>query len=101
MPSPEAFHAAMIDLYHVVKRECSGYVPSYFSQMVSDHGGLAAAKTLLHASQVSSGFTRLWELHRLDLTVEAFILQDQWRPLFSEEEVAIAKSRLQEYGYAT
>lgn len=90
----------MVELYHVVKRECRGYVPSYFSQMVSDRGGLAAAKALIHADQVSTGFTRLWELRRLDLTVEAFVLQDHWRSLFSEEELAIAKKRLQAYGYA-
>ena len=36
---------------------------------------------------------------RLDLTVEAVMLQDRWRYLFSEQERDIARQRLQQYGY--
>lgn len=94
-----AFHEAMLDLYKVVRKECPGYNPTLFLQMVSERGGFAAAKALIHADQVSTGFTRLWELHHLDLTVEAFILNDPWRSLFSEDELHIAERRLEAYGF--
>ena len=67
--------------------------------MVSDRGGLATARYLLHASSVSEGFTALWERRRLDLTVEAVVLQERFAPLFSDEERRIARARLREYGY--
>ena len=46
--------------------------PSYFAQMLGEHGAVGAARLLINARTVSDGFTRLWELNRLDLTVEAF-----------------------------
>jgi hypothetical protein len=94
-----AFHDAMVDLDHRAKREVS-YPGSYFIQMASNLGGLAAAKQLLHAPDVAQGFTTLWERGRLDLTVEALIVEEtRFRPLFTEEEVAIARERLGKYNY--
>jgi hypothetical protein len=61
--------------------------------------GLGAARQLLHASSVSSGFTTLWEKGRLDLIVEAFVLQEPWSALFTDKELQIARGRLAEYGY--
>jgi TIR domain len=95
-----AFHTAMVDVYQRAKRE-AGYHATYFIQMVSDRGGLATARHLLHASSVSEGFTALWERHRLELTVEAVVLQERFAPLFSDEERKIARARLAEYGYHT
>ena len=43
-------------------------------------------------------FTTLWELKRLDLSVEAFVLRSEYAPLFTEEERGIARARLKEYG---
>jgi TIR domain len=95
-----AFHKAMVDVYQRAKRE-AGYHATYFVQMVSDRGGLATARQLLHASSVSEGFTALWERRRLDLTVEAVVLQERFASLFSDEEREIARTRLAEYGYQT
>jgi TIR domain len=95
-----AFHTAMVDVYQRAKRE-AGYHATYFIQMVSDRGGLATARHLLHASSVSEGFTALWERRRLDLTVEAVVLQERFASLFSDEERKIARDRLAEYGYHT
>jgi len=41
----------------------------------------------------------LWERQRLDLTVEAIILEEEWHSLFSEQERQIARNRWAEYGY--
>ncbi len=47
--------------------------------MASEHGGVEAAKRLLHAPNVSEGFVTLWEKGRLDLSAEALVLQERFR----------------------
>ncbi|TCC00586.1 caspase family protein [Micromonospora zingiberis] len=93
------FHAAMLDGYRRAKKELN-YNAAYFLQMVQQIGGLEAARRLIRASSVSSGFTTLWEKGRLDLAVEAVVLQDRFTGLFTEEELDIARNRLAEYGYS-
>ncbi|GIJ11425.1 caspase domain-containing protein [Micromonospora andamanensis] len=93
------FHAAMLDGYRRAKKELN-YNAGNFIQMVQQVGGLEAARRLLRASSVSSGFTTLWEKGRLDLAVEAVVLQDRFAGLFSDEELDIARDRLAEYGYS-
>lgn len=93
-----AFHDAMIGIYQDAK-SLAGYNATRFLSMVSESGGLETARTLLHASNVSDGYTALWERGHLDLTVEAEILNPQWHSLFTSEEREIARKRLSEYGY--
>ncbi len=92
------FDAAMMNIYHRALNEC-GYRATRFLQMLFDHRGLETARILLHASHVSDGYIALWERKRLDLTVEALILESEWRPLFSDQELKIARKRLADYGY--
>src|SRR3989441_3727295 len=92
------FNEAMLDVYRQAKAE-AGYNATRFLGMVTDLGGYETARTLLHSPTVSEGYTALWERGRLDLTVEAVILQSEWRELFSELEREIARRRLAEYGY--
>lgn len=92
------FDAAMMNVYRRALSECD-YNATRFHQMLYDHRGLQTARILLHASDVSDGYVALWERHRLDLTVEALILQEEWHPLFSDQEREIARKRLTEYGY--
>lgn len=92
------FHQAMIDVYERAKSE-AGYNAVKFLQMVSDRGGLETARTLINARTPSSGYTALWERGRLDLTVEAVVLQDEWRTLFTDRERSIAEARLRAYGW--
>ena len=67
--------------------------------MLSDYGGLGTAHRLLASSEVSSGFTALYERGRLDLTVEALVLKLEFARLFTDEEVETARQRLAELGY--
>jgi len=92
------FHEAMLDVYRRAKTEAH-YNPVRFLRMVSERGGLETARHLLHAPTVSEGYTALWERGRLDLTVEALILEPQWQPLFGKEERRIAVERLKEYEF--
>lgn len=88
----------MVAIYDEAKRSLS-YNATRFIQMVSEHGGVAAARQLLRATNVSDGFTVLWEKGRLDLSVEAHVLLPEFESLFTEDERVIARSRLREYGW--
>jgi len=61
-------------------------------------GGVAVAKQLLAAQRPSDGFTRLWEMGRLDISVEARVLQPRLAPSFSAAERMKARRWLREYG---
>ena len=93
------FHQEMLRIYD----ECSqfGYRPTRFRQMVNRDGGWETARTLLQGETLSDGFVRLWEENRLDLTVEALVVRDPWRRLFTESEISKAARRLEEMGYST
>jgi hypothetical protein len=88
----------MLEIYERAKTECK-YNAARFLQMVAERGGLQAARQLLRTPGVSEGFTALCLCKRLDLTVEAHVLNPQWRGLFTEEEIKIAEKRLSDVGY--
>lgn len=92
------FHSAMISIYQRALVECN-YKATLFLRMVSEYGGLGAAKRLLHAPSIQYGFEKLWELGRLDLTMESLILKEPWGQIFTEEELTIAKERLKALDY--
>ena len=94
------FDAAMMDIYHRARAEAK-YNASRYLQMLNENRGLRTAQTLLSAQTVSEGYTALWERKRLDLTVEALILQPRWNDLFTDEDRAIARNRLNKYSYQT
>ena len=88
----------MVGIYQTSKREL-GYNATRFLQMIMDQGGLAAARQLLWSDTPSDGFTTLWEHRRLDLSVEALVLLKEFAPLFSSDDHAQARARLQSYGW--
>lgn len=94
----EQFDQAMLDIYRDVKKHCN-YNATYFFQMLNERGGIAAARYLITTNTPSEGFTKLWVCGRLDLTVEAVVLKPEYASLFSEEELELARKRLEEYGY--
>ncbi len=93
----ELFHQEIMDAYRKAIIEC-GYAAHRFLQMVAERGALQTAKDLLHDHdpKPGSGFLKLGELNRLDLTVEAVVLKDAWKDLFTPEELAIARKRIQQ-----
>ena len=91
------FHRAMLNIYDAAAK--LGYRPTRFVQMVHEHGGVAAAKRLLSGPVAQSGLTTLWELERLDISMEALVVQERWQPLFSDAERQAARDRLSAYGY--
>ena len=93
------FDSAMFEIYRRAKSE-AGYNASIFLRMLMERGGLSTAKYLINSSQPSDGYTHLYERGRLDLTVEAMVVENQeWHSLFQPDELARALARLDAYGY--
>lgn len=75
------------------------YYPTRFIQMIHESGALVTAKSLLRDSDIQAGLMRLWELGRLDLSLEAQVLQPKYTDLFSPEERRSARERLEKMGW--
>ena len=93
-----AFDEAMRNIYQSALSECR-YRATRFLQMVEQYGGVSAAKQLLHSPGHPEGLTKLWELRRLDLSMEALVLKDPWKTLFTEEDIRIARKRLKDLDF--
>ncbi|WP_283137519.1 hypothetical protein [Rhizohabitans arisaemae] len=103
-PSPDGgpvaleFEKAMRELYERARSEAN-YHTTYFLGMLAELGALVTARKLLYAPAVSDGFAILWERGRLDLTVEALVIQPRFADLFTTQEIEIARHRLDRFGY--
>ncbi len=85
------FHNDMIDLYRQGKE--LGFNSTRFLQMISEFGGYETACRLIAGRDDVSGFTELWEVNRLDLSME-YLVVHKWAHIFSEEQVGICAERL-------
>ena len=100
LKGPIEFEKAMHGIYTRAKNE-AGYNATIYIQLLHNRGGLGTAKYLINAATVSEGYTALWQLGRLDLTVEAMIIDNpQWHSLFMPEELERARQRLVAYRYS-
>jgi len=92
----DEFHRALENrVYADIK---SHDFPEFLLQAMRRYGGVFAAKQILSISPVRSGLVELREQGRLDKSVEALMLQERWRPLFSEDELNLARRRLRDLG---
>ncbi len=96
-PLEKRWHREMLSIHAAAK--AIDYNASRFIQMVDDRGGLAAARALINDGRPSEGFTRLWELRRLDISVEARALKPEYRPLFTRQGLRRCRDRLAAYGW--
>jgi hypothetical protein len=96
----EQFHAAMLGIHEQAARLKPPYRATRFRQLVLSSGGKAAADQLLVPGNPSDGFTELFLRGRehLKLSVEYLVLQEPWRPLFSDDQLAVARRRLHDMG---
>lgn len=92
------FDEDMINIYSSAKKDI-GYKATRFMQLVAKKGGLQAAKQLISKEGGTYGFEVLWENKRLDLSVEAHVIKDEYQELFTDEERAICRKRLKDFGY--
>lgn len=96
----ENFERAMVRLYEQAFKEL-GYDAVYLMRMASNEGGVTTARTLVMSSLASDGFVYLWKHQRLDLTVEALVVQKEFAPLFDVHVIARAEQRLREHGWTS
>lgn len=92
-----AFHRAVLSGIEVLRS--SGYSPTRFEQMVGVDGARDAARSLLRGRDASDGFTTLWEMGRLDMSIEAMVLLPWYESLFTDDERATARRRLDAHGF--
>ena len=88
----EMFHSEMWQLYEKQRQVMRD--PIRFRGMLTNLGGLATAIRMLDRSTPGGGFTELWNVGYPDLSVEALVLEDPWCSLFTDEQLAVARSRL-------
>jgi len=93
----EQFHGAMIKIWEAEK--ALDIHASIFKRMIDEYGGVEAAKRLLAKKEYQEGFTRLWREGRLDISMEALVIQERFRPLFTEDEIAESHRRLDDLKY--
>jgi 5-methylcytosine-specific restriction enzyme A len=86
-------------LQKAAEAEALGYRPTQFKQMLGAQRGNATVRQLLAKGKPSDGFTRLWELGRLDLTVEALVVETKWRSLIDPILVQQAERLLTQSKY--
>lgn len=95
----EEFHREVIRLCDVTNRE-TPYNPKGFRGKVLRVGAYEATTDILNSGRDNwGGFTELVLHQRLDLSVENLVLQQQWQPLFSIEQLENARRRLQRLDY--
>lgn len=92
------FYTAMTDVYRKADKEC-GYRATRFLQMLSEKGGVKTAKELIAKEGGTEGFSKLWQFGRLDLSVEALVLKNEYKELFTEEELRLCRERLEKYKF--
>ena len=92
------FHREMIDIYQTAKKEV-GYNATRFLQLISEKGGLAAAKQLIMKDGGTDGYGTLQMAGRLDLSIEAHVVKPEYAELFTEEELSVSRKRLADCGY--
>ena len=66
---------------------------------VEDADAMKTAHRALGGNRVSDGFYLLADKHRLDLSLEALVVDKRFTALFSDEEANTALTRLLEHGY--
>ena len=94
----DPFTQRALQIYEEAKSQIR-YVAHRFRQKIIRDGGLAAAKHWLRPSRTTTGFQRLLDHDRLDLSVEAVALEAPWNQLFTADELAVARARLEQFGY--
>src|SRR5687768_4771094 len=80
MDLEKQFTRGLLDGCQVLAKE-HRYNPTYFRRMVLEHGGVEAVRRLLRSENYQEGLHTLWELGRLDASVEAAILNPKYAAL--------------------
>ena len=96
MSAENDFIVEIEGLLFIAKRDYKIPFPR-LRMMIRNRGVLPAVKRLMDKKRVgfSSGFLKLIEVGRLDLTIEHIVLKSKYEGLFSPDELAVAKQRFE------
>jgi hypothetical protein len=89
---------AILDIPSITE-EATGWMPSGLERILRGCTDPIAAVEKLLPKGNPTGFAKLQEMRRLDLTVEVFVLDKRWSEWFSADLKQIAVKRLAEAGY--
>ncbi|MBD7914667.1 hypothetical protein H9660_05865 [Clostridium sp. Sa3CUN1] len=88
----------MMKIYRETDAQCNFKAAGFF-QMIQTEGAITTAKEIINNSEVTEGFIKLAECNRLDLSLEALVIQDKYKELFTPKERKICINRLKKHGY--
>jgi hypothetical protein len=91
------FHHAMIGVADYANQHQFGI---RFHQMINEFGAIETAKRLLSTREIQTGLMKLWELHALDKSMEALVIQKKFSSLFCKDQLEEARRKLDELGYS-
>jgi hypothetical protein len=94
--SEKELYSDLVLIYHKACKECN-YNASRLLQLLTYKPAVQAVKDLI--PQQTYGFGKLHILGRLDLSIEAVVIQDKYCSLFTKEELDICRDRLSAAGY--
>lgn len=83
----------------VQAEETAGVDYSKFERLLNSQGSEEAVGRLISRAEYSSGFLKLLEAGRVDLTVEALVIESEWNSHFSTSLRQHARRKLQKVGY--
>jgi len=87
----------MIGIYENAKDH--HYFATYFKRMLDEYQGVETAKRLLAKKEIQEGLMKLWEMKMLNQSMEALVIQERFKSLFTDAEVVEARRRLEELVY--
>ncbi|MCR1767719.1 HNH endonuclease [Burkholderia glumae] len=79
--------------------EKAGIDYSKFERLLNSQGSERAVGRLISRADYSSGFLKLLEAKRVDLTVEALVIESEWNAHFSPSLHQHARKKLRDVGY--
>lgn len=74
------------------------YIPTTWISMCQRLGAAEAARRLVVSGDIQTGFDRLVQAHRPQLTIEWALLDETWEALFTEQHRDVARWRLRQAG---
>jgi hypothetical protein len=89
----------LLEAYEIGLRDLN-YDAKYLLKMLKENkNGVAVAKALIAKKPAPEGFRRLIIENRLELTVEAIVVKEKYKSLFSKKEILKSMKRLEKHGY--
>ncbi|ONI46748.1 hypothetical protein AN644_02630 [Candidatus Epulonipiscium fishelsonii] len=95
----QKFNKEVINTYKRIATEVK-YKSSGLLTQINKYGGYEASLKYIMTDANTMDFSVLWEYQRLDLSIEALILKEDYKSLFPDYILEFCKNRLKEYNYA-